>query len=63
MGLAIFLKKWFGKHKATLTEYKPEWNTTLSNYFWKVKEAGRDPQVKWKMLEKNIATYNPMTKI
>ena len=56
-------KKRYGKHKATLTVHKPEGNTTLSTHFWKEKEAGRDPEVKWKILEKNISTYNPVTKI
>ena len=56
-------KNWYGKHKASLSVYKPEGNTTLSTHFWTVKEAGGDPKVEWKILEKNIPTYNPVTKI
>ena len=63
MGLAKNFKKRYGKHKSTLTVYKPDGNTTLSTHFWQEKEAGRDPKVKWKILEKNIPTYNPVTKI
>ena len=61
--LGTNFKKRFGKHKATLAEYKPDGNTTLSTHFWKEKEAGRDPEVTWKILEGNIQTYNPVTKI
>ena len=63
VGLAKNFKKRYGKHKSTLTVYKPDGNTTLSTHFWQEKEAGRDPKVKWKILEKNIPTYNPVTKI
>jgi hypothetical protein len=37
--------------------------TTISTHFWKEKDAGRDPKVKWKILEKNIPSYIPVTKI
>jgi hypothetical protein len=63
VGLAKIFKKRFGKHKATLTVYKPDGNTALSTHFWQEKEAGRDPKVKWKILEKSIPTCIPETKI
>ena len=35
----------------------------MSNYYWKVKEAGGEPIVTWKVLEANIPTYNPVRKV
>ena len=61
IGLAKNFKKRYSKHKATLNEYKPEGNTTLSTHYWKEKEAGGDPKIKWKILEKHIPTFNPVT--
>ena len=54
-----FKKRWY-KHKTDL-EKKPEKPTTLSTYFWKEMEAGREPTVRWKILEKNIPDFNPLT--
>ena len=42
---------------------KPEGSITLYNYFWKEKEGGKDPKVEWKILEKNLQTFNPVTDI
>ena len=44
VGLASNFKKRYGKHKASLSVYKPEGNTTLSTHFWTVKEAGGGPE-------------------
>ena len=63
VGLAKNFKNRYSKHKASLNVYKPEGNTSLSTHYWAVKEAGGDPKVEWKILEKNIPIYNPVTKI
>ena len=63
IGLAKNFKKRFRKHRDTMKEKKTEGNTTLSNHYWKEVEAGGDPKVTWKVLESNIPTYNPVTKI
>ena len=34
----------------------------MSTYFWK-KEEGKEPEVSWKFLEKNIPDFNPITGI
>ena len=60
IGLAKNFKKRFRQHKASMTDKKSEGATTLSSHFWKVKEAGGDPTVKWKFLEQNIPTFNPV---
>ena len=61
VGLAKKIKNRYGKHKASLSVYKPEGNTTLFTHFWTVKGADGDPKVEWKILEKNIPTYNQVT--
>ena len=38
----------------------PENSTTLSTYFWKETDEGRKPKITWKIIEKNIPTYNPV---
>ena len=61
IGLASNFKSRFYKHKASMEDQTPENSTTLSTYFWNEVEAGRAPSVKWKILENNIPTYNPVT--
>ena len=39
----------------------PENSTTLSTHFWKEVAAGTEPKVSWKIIEKNIPTFNPIT--
>ena len=39
----------------------PENSTTLSTHFWKEVVAGTDPKVSWRIIEKNIPTFNPIT--
>ena len=60
IGLAKNFKKRFRQHKASITNKKSEGVTTLSSHFWKVKESGGDPTIEWKILEKNIPTFNPV---
>jgi hypothetical protein len=40
----------------------PENSTTLSNYFRKETEEGRNPKVEWEILESNIPTFSSVTK-
>jgi hypothetical protein len=49
-------------HKEPLLVKNPKGPTTLSTYFWQVKEEVGDPDVSWKILESNISTFNPVTK-
>ena len=35
--------------------------TALTNYYWKEKNAGRDPDVSWNFLETNVPIFNPIT--
>ena len=41
----------------------PKTTTTLSAHYWTELEAGREPKVSWKILEKNIPSFNPVTGI
>ena len=61
VGLAKNFKKRWGKHKSTLGDSEADGQTTMSKYYWKEKNAGRDPKLSWKYLEKNIPTFNPIT--
>jgi hypothetical protein len=40
----------------------PENSTTLSSYFWRETEAGRNPKIVWHILEANIPTVLSVTK-
>ena len=61
MGLAKNFKKRYPKHKKCLLDESAEGGTALTNYYWLEKNAGRDPQVTWKFLEKNIPIFNSVT--
>ena len=61
IGLAENFKKRHYKHKASMETKNPENSTTLSAHYWAEKESGRSPKVKWKILEKNLPTFNPVT--
>ena len=60
VGLASKFKSRFYKHKASLETYSSENSTTLSTHFWEEKNSGNNPVVSWKILERNIPTYNPV---
>ena len=62
LGLAKNFKKRYSKHKASLKTNKRKGSTTLSTYYWHEKDAGRDPDVMWKIIENNIPAFNPVTK-
>ena len=59
VGLAKNFKKRFGTHKGTLKNNPETKKTTLSTYYWKEKEAGRDPKVTWELLDKGLEDFNP----
>ena len=54
-------KKRYAGHKTTFTNPKYRHSTTLSTEFWRLKEAGLNPQVTWKIVEKSKA-FNPEAK-
>ena len=61
VGLAEKFKKRFYKHKASLETKNSDNTTTLSAHFWAEFEQGRAPKVTWKVLERNIPPFNPVT--
>ena len=62
VGLAKNFKKRYGKHKACLDDEFAEGQTCMTTHFWKEKNAGNNPVVTWKYLERNVPTYNPVAK-
>ena len=62
VGLAKHFKNRWRKHKDSMLKKTPENSTTLSTYFWKETEEGRNPKVEWKILESNIPTFSSVTK-
>ena len=63
VGLVANFKARFYKHRQSLEEQTSENSTTLSTHFWNELAENRSPKVTWKILEKNIPTYNPVTGI
>ena len=61
-GLAKNFKKRYNGHKSTLVRKKETGNTTLSSFYWKEKEANREPSIKWAILESGLDDYNPTTR-
>ena len=59
VGLAKNFKKRFNKHRATLKNRGTDGQTTLSKYVWEQKDLNMNPEVYWKILEKNVP--NPVT--
>ena len=62
IGLAKIFKKRYGKHFASRKVKNPKNSTPLSTYYWKEKDEGRNPSVKWKILESNIPTFYSVTR-
>ena len=60
VGLAKNFKKRYRKHKTCLEDEGADGHTTLTTYFWKEKNAGRNLVVAWRYLERNIPTFNPV---
>ena len=62
VGLAKNFKTRYRKHKTCLGDEFAEGQTSLTNHFWREKNAGRNPTITWKYLEKNVPTFNPVTR-
>ena len=63
VGLAADFKSRFYKHKKSLEEQNSDNSTTLSTHFWNEVTEASEPKVTWRILEKNIPTFNPITGI
>ena len=61
MGLAKNFKRRWPKHKATLGSPTADGQTTLSRYVWRQRDQGLNPEIEWKILERNVADFNPIT--
>ena len=61
VGLARNFKKRFGKHRATLKSSQAEGQTTMSNYVHQKRGEGKEPKVTWRILEKNVPDFNPVS--
>ena len=61
VGLAKNFKRRYPKHKKCVLDETAEGGTALSNHYWLEKNAGRDPKVSWKFLEKNVPVFYPIT--
>jgi hypothetical protein len=54
-------KKRYPNHMKNLLDETDPGGTSLSKYFWREKNAGNDPKVTWKFLERNVPIFNPVT--
>ena len=61
VGLAKHFKKRWPKHKTTLKNRNADGQTSLSTYVHKKRDEGLNPKVSWKILEKNLPDFNPVT--
>ena len=59
IGLAEKFKKRVYKHNASMETKNPKTTTTLSAHYWTELEAGREPEVSWKILEKKHTIIQP----
>ena len=62
VGLAKNFKRRYYKHEKCLLDENADGQTSLTRYFWKMKNKRENPEIKWKYLEKNIPTFNPITR-
>ena len=51
----------YPKHNKCLLDETAEGGTALSNHYWQEKNAGRDPKVSWKFLERNVPVFKLIT--
>ena len=61
VGLAKNFKRRYPKHKKCILDETADGQTSLTKYYWKEKNAGSDPKITWKFLEKNVPIFNPIT--
>ena len=62
VGLAKNFKRRYYKHMRSINKPSSDNSSTFSTYYLKEENMGRNPQIKWTILEKNIPHYNPVTK-
>ena len=60
IGVAKKFKHRYSKHKSSMEKKVKTNSTTLSTHFWKEKDGGKEPKVEWKILERNIPSFNPV---
>ena len=63
VGLAADFKVRFYKHRHSLEVQSADNSTTLSTHYWNEVGENRSPKVTWRILEKDIPTFNPITGI
>ena len=60
IGLAKRFKKRWYTHRDSLMDINFDRHTTLSKYVWKQRGKGLTPTVQWRILERNVADFNPI---
>ena len=55
-----FKKRWY-KHNADIRNTNNKHSTRLSSHIWKLKDEGKQYQIKWEILDR-ATTYNPVSK-
>ena len=60
IGLAKRFKKRWYTHRDSLMDINFDRHTTLSKYVWKQRGKGLTPKVQWRILERNVADFNPI---
>ena len=55
-----FKKRWY-KHNEDFRKPQNSGNTTLSGHIWKLKEEGKNYQIKWEIMDR-APTFNPVKK-
>ena len=60
IGIAKKFKHRYSKLKKSMKVKLKTNSTTLSTHFWKEKDEGKEPKIEWKILERNIPSFNPV---
>ena len=61
MGLAKDFKQRWRKHRDSLKYEDFDGHTRLSRFIWQKRGEGFNPKVSWRILEKNVSDFNPIT--
>ena len=61
IGLAKGLKTRWRKHRDTLKDRSMDGQTRFSKFVWEQRDKGFNPTWKWKILERNVSDFNPIT--
>ena len=62
VGLAKDFKKRYYTHMRSINKPSADNSTTFSTYYLQEENMMREPKIKWKILERNIPDYNPVTR-